>query len=217
MRGALRRDSPALFQQQLERYGVGINDWMAFDRDFQGRVVLQATPLHLAVSTRAPRCVEWLLKEGADPCARNKGGWHETPMGTAALYSSSVACVRLLIEAGAPARDVLTLVYPKSVEHSIVSMTAVDVFDTELVSFLLRHGSWLLPDERGSADDLCAAEKVMRTRWDRCRRVCMVLLKTAPFQQKCLRREWVRRYVWPLRSLRAWTPDMVPPQDYANL
>lgn len=37
-----------------------------------------------------------------------------------------------------------------------------------------------------------------------CKYACIILLKKAPFHQRDLRKDWVRRYVWPTRFAQSW-------------
>ncbi len=59
---------------------------------------LQVTPLHSAVAGKHLQIVELLLKKGAQPNVRERGGF--TPLHTAAA-NGDVECIRMLILAGA--------------------------------------------------------------------------------------------------------------------
>jgi ankyrin repeat protein len=66
--------------------------------DARGRGWMTGTPLHSAVSNRHVDLVEILLAAGADPNARQSGGW--TPL-HGASHNGDVASVALLLTAGA--------------------------------------------------------------------------------------------------------------------
>lgn len=66
--------------------------------DAHGRGWMTGTPLHSAVSSRDDDVVAILLSAGADPNARQQGGW--TPMHGAA-HNGDVRATGLLLEAGA--------------------------------------------------------------------------------------------------------------------
>jgi ankyrin repeat protein len=68
------------------------------DVDARGRGWMTGTPLHSAASGRHVDVVEILLAAGADPNARQSGGW--TPLHSGA-HNGDVATVALMITAGA--------------------------------------------------------------------------------------------------------------------
>jgi ankyrin repeat protein len=68
------------------------------DVDARGLGWMTGTPLHSAAAGRHSRVVEVLLEAGADPNARQSGGW--TPLHSAAR-NGDVASVRLLLASGA--------------------------------------------------------------------------------------------------------------------
>lgn len=68
------------------------------DVDARGRGWMTGTPLHSAASGRHVDVVEILLAAGADPNARQSGGW--TPLHSGA-HNGDVATVVLMITAGA--------------------------------------------------------------------------------------------------------------------
>lgn len=134
----------------------------------------------------------------------------------------TLECAFLLLAAGANAREVIHSVTPPNYEavrsRSLPWLAMTSCRKPALANLLFWHGSVLLPSERNIAaaelPSLLEAEQAVRTRWDHCRAVCVVLLKRAPFQQKCLRTHWVRTYVWSLRSLPEWAPEMAIPAGF---
>jgi ankyrin repeat protein len=68
------------------------------DVDARGRGWMTGTPLHSAAAGRHAGVLDVLLEAGADPNARQSGGW--TPL-HAAARNGDVASVRLLLAAGA--------------------------------------------------------------------------------------------------------------------
>ncbi len=68
------------------------------DVDARGQGWMTGTPLHSAAAGRHARVVQVLLEAGADPNARQSGGW--TPLHSAAR-NGDVASVRLLVASGA--------------------------------------------------------------------------------------------------------------------
>lgn len=175
--------------------------------------------LEFAIKSRAYRCVEWLLQHGvpAGPHLTNDT-YQFVPMARVLMLVREVRMAQLLIRYGAPVNGPTGWIYEDHrdnarprFEHSLLAMAYVrqeSEGDWQLARLLLCHGARLHEQERNQYPRLAAVHDIMAVRAFNCAQTCLALLARAPFQQKCLRRDWVRRYVWPRRYEQEWSPAL---------
>lgn len=172
---------------------------------FTGHVEQGRFLLGVAASLAAHRCVDWLLNKGVEP---NQISCGELPLWKAlhARFRHPDLTVKRLWLAGA---RLGRMIHKRESELTL----AYRLRGAPLAGWMLRHGARTrLGDVSGCI--LVGAELTMDTRIRNCRKVCLLLLKRAPFQQKCLRREWVQHYVWTWRHHACWTPDDKMPEGF---
>lgn len=174
--------------------------------------------LNRAVQVGAVKCTRWLLQHGWDPSEPSLFQ-ERTPL-LAALTSTTLSqetlecIVSLLCEFGVSLNAPLRVWNTPGTQSWMWSplYVAYNFGCHRMVWTMLLRGARLLKDERyplsGGIQEL---ERVYRRRADRCRAVCIILLACAPFHQKCLRRDWVRRYVWTRRHEEKWAPELELP------
>lgn len=180
--------------------------------------------LEFAIKSRAYRCVEWLLQHGvpAGPHLTNDT-YQIVPMVRVLGFIRDVRMAQLLIRYGAPVNGPTGWIYEDHgnitrlrFEHSLLAMSWVrrkSEEDWRLTRLLLCHGARLHEQERNQYPRLAVMHDIMIVRVVKCAQTCLALLARAPFQQKCLRRDWVRRYVWPTRYEQEWSPAICVPWD----
>lgn len=173
--------------------------------------------LHLCLQARAPRCLEWLLKNGCNPNALTSTGCH--PLHLAGI--GCVECVDLLIGYGV----CVNVAHPSEPEHSVLYHWAVEHSPRESGARLFWAGARLnggadkkrelMPGGQCivNRDNLLQAEYVVKQRVQACRRLCIALLVCMPGPRDCTR-DWVRRLVWSTRDRRVWYSGTLLPYAY---
>lgn len=173
--------------------------------------------ISIVIRTGAMRCLQWLVAQGAHVNHFvTDEGYHCFPLLDVLNIPtrSTTDMLIALLKAGAvPCYSALACQECARRLHSLLALATFHVQPRGLCE-LLYHGARLLPHETYTREtDIRKSHDTVCERVRRCRQVCIVLLKTAPFQQKCLRRDWVRRYVWAMRCRPEWTPDLDMPYE----
>lgn len=158
------------------------------------------------------RCIEWFLQNGADP--------------NQLFYTQSdcdeYAVISLLIRYGAnPTANCDVGTIPMTSQLFYFACSAPPKTGDPIAHLLFWAGARLTTGDkiysvnndyvRSRRCIVLDAENTMDERKARCRSVCILFLRFMPGPKDCTR-DWIKRFLWPLKFKRVWQPEKELPE-----